>query len=152
MCRVIDAKRERQMTGVAAPPLLHVNSERFMVPEALLRPGDVGLPQVGITEVAAQALHASHAALRPLLSTNFVLAGGCSACPGMQPRVARDLRPLVDDFYDVRVSVPEDPAASAWRGGSAVAVNGWYKGIMVSKAEYDECGAGKMHRAAMLPR
>ena len=132
--------------------LLQVNSERFMVPEALLRPGDVGLPQVGITEVSAQALNASHAALRPLLSKNFVLAGGCSAFPGLQPRVARDLRPLVEDAYDLRVSVPEDPATSAWRGGSAVAVNGWYNGIMVSRAAYDECGAGKMRRASMLPR
>ena len=66
--------------------------------------------------------------------------------------MARDLRPLVEDAYDLRVSVPEDPATSAWRGGSAVAVNGWYNGIMVSRAAYDECGAGKMRRASMLPR
>lgn len=148
-CRVIEAKRERAV-GSAIPPLLQVNCERFMVPEALLRPGDVGLPQVGIMEVASQALNASHAALRPLLSSNFVLAGGCAACSGMQPRIQRDLQPLVDSFYDLNVSVPENPASCAWRGGSAVAMNGWYKGIMVTRAAYEECGAGKMRRASTI--
>jgi actin-related protein 6 len=145
---VVEAKRERASKGAPGPAVLSINCERFMVPEALFRPSDVALPQAGVAEASVQALQACHAALRPLLSCNFILSGGTCACPGMRDRYASELRLLVDDMYDVQVNIQRDPGGMAWHGGSAAAVKGWYSDVMVTKEAYDECGAGKTRRAA----
>lgn len=135
--------------GKGPPPaVLQVNSERFMVPEALFRPQDVGVPQAGVAGAAAEALRGVHGALRPLLARSVLLAGGTAACPGFAARLEADLRPQVDDLYDLRVAALEDPGGTAWRGGSAAAAAGWYNSVMVTKAEYDEWGGGKVRRAA----
>ena len=52
-----------------------LNNERFMVPEALFRPHDIGLQQAGVAEVVVQAVSAAHSALQPLLYSNVVLTG-----------------------------------------------------------------------------
>lgn len=155
MFSVIEAKQQAAAAAVAAgqgPPaaVLLVNNERFMVPEALFRPQDVGVPQAGVATAAAEALRGVHGALRPLLSRNVLLAGGTAACPGFAARLEADLRPQVDDLCDLRVTLPDDPAGAAWRGGSAAAAAGWYHGVMVTKAEYDEYGGGKVRRTAPI--
>lgn len=151
---MIEAKQAAAAAAAAAgagppPAVLHVNNERFMVPEALFRPQDVGVPQAGAAAAAAEALRSVHGALRPLLARNVLLAGGTASCPGFAPRLEADLRPQVDDLYDMRVTLPPEPAGAAWRGGSAAAAAGWYHSVMVTKAEYDEWGGGKVRKCAV---
>lgn len=55
---------------------LALNNERFMVPEALFRPSDIGLQQAGVAEVVQQAVAALHPALQPLMYSNVLLTGG----------------------------------------------------------------------------
>jgi len=55
--------------------VLLLNNERFMVPEAMFRPQDIGLQQAGVAEAVVQAVTAAHPALQPLLYTNIVLTG-----------------------------------------------------------------------------
>eukprot|EP00892_Ulva_mutabilis_P003506 jgi/Ulvmu1/1527/UM011_0257.1 len=150
---VIEAKQQAAAAAAAAgrappPAVLQVNNERFMVPEALFRPQDVGVPQAGVAAATAEALRGIHGALRPLLARSVLLAGGTAACPGFAARFETDLRPQVDDLYNLRVTLPTDPAGAAWRGGSAAAAAGWYSSVLVTKAEYDEYGGGKVRRAA----
>ena len=55
--------------------LLPLCNERFMVPEALLHPTDIGSPQAGLAEAAAAAVGACGADIRALLWSNVILTG-----------------------------------------------------------------------------
>lgn len=123
--------------------VLIVNSERFMVPEVLFHPSDIGAGQAGVCEAAAQALGKSHAVLRPLLSRNVLLIGGVTQCPGFAARFERDLRPLVPEHDDLCVTAPPDPVLAAWQGGSLLGAARYFAEVSVTKAEYDEQGAGR---------
>ena len=101
---------------------LGMGNERFMVPEALFHPSDVGLKQAGVAEATARAVEAvkRDARLKGLFYANVVLCGGCAALPGFKERFERELRPFVDagDVVNVSVAADGDPVGAAWRGGS----------------------------------
>lgn len=78
-----------------------MNNERFLVPEVLFSPGDLGQQQAGLAEAIVQALDGVHESLHPLLLSNVLLTGGTAACPGFAQRLLADLRPLVSDEYEV---------------------------------------------------
>jgi len=61
--------------------VLALNNERFMVPEALFRPADIGLRQAGAPELVAQAVAGLHPGLQPLMWANVVLTGGALLRP-----------------------------------------------------------------------
>ena len=61
---------------------LGMGNERFMVPEVLFHPSDIGLNQAGIAEAAAQAVRSVQSDLRGMLFANVVLAGGCALFRG----------------------------------------------------------------------
>jgi actin-related protein 6 len=132
--------------GITAPdpgPAVTINNERFMVPEALFHPSDIGVPQAGACEAISQCLQACHPALQPLLAQNIVLAGGTSCCPGFKARVEQDLPPLMDCYWQVHVNQAEDPAGMAWRGASIFAASGAAARVAISKQEYDEHGSAR---------
>jgi actin-related protein 6 len=62
-------------TRTRTSQLLPLCNERFMVPEALLHPSDIGSPQAGLAECAAAAVAACGADIRGLLWANVVLVG-----------------------------------------------------------------------------
>ena len=79
-----------------------LNNERFMVPEVLFQPSDIGLQQGGLAQTIVEAVEATHPDLHPLLYSNVVCTGGCATCPGFQQRLYSALRALVPDDYEVR--------------------------------------------------
>jgi actin-related protein 6 len=81
--------------------VLAVNNERFMVPEALFRPSDIGMEEAGLAEAVVQAVQAAHPHLHALLYSNILLTGGTARCPGFRQRLLAELRPLVPDDYEV---------------------------------------------------
>lgn len=128
--------------AAAALPVLTLNSERFMVPEALFHPPGIGLEQAGVAEAAAEAVAAVHPHLRPLLCANVLLVGGTAACPGFADRLRAELRPLLPDDYELHVTLAADPARCAWRGGALLAANAAaYGAVAVTRAEWQARGA-----------
>ena len=74
------ARRAAAALGPDGEPLeqlLPLCNERFMVPEALMQPTDIGVPQAGLPEAAAAAVAACSADVRALLWSNVVLVGAC---------------------------------------------------------------------------
>ncbi|KAL6751380.1 Actin/actin-like protein [Haematococcus lacustris] len=124
----------------AADQVLLLNNERFMVPEVLFHPSDVGLKQAGVAEAVVQAVSAVHPSLAPLLYNNVCLTGGGVACPGFTARFVSELRPLVPDDYALGVFTPPDPALCAWEGMSNFVTTGQYQGVAMTKAQYEETG------------
>jgi len=101
-------------------PILVVNNERFMVPELLFNPSDIGLEEAGLAEACLQAVLATHPNIHGLLYSNIHVIGGMAKCPGMKDRLYSELRPLVPDDYELHISIPEDPDIVAWKGASMI--------------------------------
>ena len=123
--------------------VLVVNNERFMVPEVLFHPSDIGINQAGVAETIHQAVTACHPALHALLYSNILLTGGVARCPGFKDRLVKELRPLVPDTFDVKVTLPDAPELCAWEGGSALGATRDYHKLAMSKAHYEERGSGR---------
>lgn len=128
--------------------VLTMNNERVSVPEILFHPTDIGLAQAGVAEAVHQAVQACPERVRGLLYENVLAAGGTCALPGFYERVYRDVRALAPSVHDVYVYHDADqPALSAWRGGSALASSPAYaEQSCVSRAEYAEGGYGAVLR------
>jgi actin-related protein 6 len=125
---------------------LHVNNERFMVPEALFSPSDIDLDQAGVCETISNSLRACHPVFRPLLTQNVLLIGSTSSCPGFKKRVVQDLRPMLDADHVMHVNQAADPCNMAWHGGSVWGVSGDFHRLAITKEAYAEQGA---HRAVV---
>ena len=150
-------------TAIGADPLGHVreenealeegeqvlvmNNERISVPELLFTPSDAGLPQAGAAEIIWQAIEACPEPVRPALSANVVLVGGNCRFRNFRERLVAELRPLINEFFDLNVSIPDDPVKAAMRNAVQMVVdesaNKPYR--FVTKAEYEEEGS---HRIA----
>jgi actin-related protein 6 len=110
-----------------AQSLVLVN-ERFMVPEILFHPRDIGLNQCGISELVAQALHHEEAnenvqdrAIEALTWLNVVICGGCAKIPGLCERVKREIRSFAPNEFEVDVRCLNDPITGVWLGLSLLA-------------------------------
>jgi actin-related protein 6 len=119
---------------------LGMGNERFMVPEALFHPSDVGLKQAGVAEATARAVEAvkRDARLKGLFYANVVLCGGCAALPGFKERFERELRPFVDagDVLNVSVAADGDPVGAAWRGGSRLGASDEFARAALTREAY----------------
>ncbi|XP_022207751.2 actin-related protein 6 isoform X2 [Nilaparvata lugens] len=120
--------------------ILHLNNEQFAVPEVLLRPSDIGISQMGITEAIVNSVASCPEEVRPHLFNNVLIVGGCAKFPGFQQRVQRELRSMTPEEFDVRVTIPEDPITYAWQGGTVLSQDPEFYTYCVSKEEYDEEG------------
>jgi len=92
--------------------VLLINNERFMVPEVLFRPSDIGLHQAGLAQTIVDAVEAVHSDLHPLLYSNVLCTGGSARCPGFRDRLYQDLRPLVPSEYEVNLPPSQERSRS----------------------------------------
>ncbi|CAI7869125.1 unnamed protein product [Closterium sp. NIES-54] len=66
---------------------LSLASERFMVPEGLFHPSDLGVSQAGLAETIVAAVSAAPRVIQPLLYSNIVLVGGSCQFPFFKERL-----------------------------------------------------------------
>ncbi|KAI8146488.1 actin-related protein 6-like protein, partial [Fennellomyces sp. T-0311] len=100
-----------------AEQILTMNNERFMIPEILMHPSDIGIQQAGLPEAITQSVNACEPEMHGLLYSNIVLVGGNTLFEGYRERIIHDLQALVPSEYDVRVAQPPSPTEYAWTGG-----------------------------------
>ncbi|GAB7351486.1 hypothetical protein MBLNU459_g2137t1 [Dothideomycetes sp. NU459] len=116
-------------------------NERFVVPELLFNPGDIGIPESGIPDTVMQSLAAVPDALWQPLLGNVLLVGGNTLLPGFVERVEAGLRMLAPAECVVRVRRAEDPIKSTWQGGARLAGDRDELGkLLVSRQDYLEHG------------
>ncbi|KAI9145548.1 actin-domain-containing protein [Paraphysoderma sedebokerense] len=139
-------------TEIASPnpdeQILYMNHERFMVPEVLFHPSDIGMDQAGIAEAIVQSVMSAREEYRGLLFANIVLAGGNCMLNGFVQRLLQELRPLVPAKYDVRIGLPENPVTYTYSGGVCLANQHSHilKDIVVTRKEYEEFGSTVWNR------
>ncbi|CAI5463769.1 unnamed protein product [Closterium sp. Yama58-4] len=119
---------------------LSLASERFMVPEGLFHPSDLGVSQAGLAETIVAAVNAAPPVIHPLIYSNIVLVGGSCQFPFFKERLALELRPLVPESLPVNISLSQSPVVSAWKGGSELVKSGEFARKAVTKKQYEELG------------
>ncbi|PIA42406.1 hypothetical protein AQUCO_02000095v1 [Aquilegia coerulea] len=124
----------------------HLTNERFLVPEMLFRPADLGMNQAGLAECIVRAVNSCHPHLHPVLYESIILTGGSTLFPRFAERLKRELRSLVPDDYQVKITTQEDPILGVWRGGSLLASSPDFESMCVTKSEYEELGSARCRR------
>ncbi|KAI8080074.1 actin family [Halteromyces radiatus] len=124
--------------------VLVMNNERFMIPELLMHPSDIGMQQAGIPETIMQSIQACDPELHGLLYANIVLVGGNAKFNGYQQRIETDLRQMAPSIFDIRVTTPIEPVIAAWMGGQRMFSNlskSESQQMFVTRKEYMEYGS-----------
>ncbi|KAB1199381.1 Actin-related protein 6 [Morella rubra] len=85
-----------------------LTNERFLVPEMLFHPADLGMNQAGLAECIVRAVNSCHPHLHPVLYESIILTGGSTLFPRFSERLERELRPLVPDDYQVKIITQEE--------------------------------------------
>ncbi|KAI4344152.1 hypothetical protein L6164_011416 [Bauhinia variegata] len=123
-----------------------VTNERFLVPEMIFHPADLGMNQAGLAECIVRAVNSCHPHLHPVLYESIILTGGSTLFPQFAERLERELRPLVPDDYHVKTTTQEDPILGVWRGGSLLASSPDFEAMCVTKSEYEELGSARCRK------
>ncbi|RZC54148.1 hypothetical protein C5167_013013 [Papaver somniferum] len=123
-----------------------LTNERFLVPEMIFQPADLGMNQAGLAECIVRAVNSCHPHLHPVLYESIILTGGSTLFPRFAQRLERDLRPLIPDDYQVKITTQEDPILGVWRGGSLLASSPDFESTCVTKSEYEEYGSARCRR------
>ncbi|KAL2929638.1 Actin-related protein 6 [Bienertia sinuspersici] len=124
----------------------NLTNERFLVPEMIFRPADLGLNQAGLAESIVRSINSCHPLLHPVLYESIILTGGSTLFPHFAERLENELRPLVPDDYHVKITTQEDPILGVWRGGSLLASSPDFESMCATKAEYEEQGSARCSR------
>ncbi|KAG8181275.1 hypothetical protein JTE90_022213 [Oedothorax gibbosus] len=122
--------------------LIRMNNERFMIPEMLFHPSDVHLRNMGIPEAIIHCISLCPEEVQPHLYKNIILTGGNACLPGFRDRVYEDVRKEAHHLFDVRVTLPENPATDAWEGGAMICNDPEFSKLVVTRKQYEENGLG----------
>lgn len=123
-----------------------LTNERFLVPEMIFHPPDLGMNQAGLAECIVRAVNSCHPHLHPVLYESIILTGGSTLFPQFAKRLEKELRPLVPDDYHVKITTQEDPILGVWRGGSLLASSPDFEAMCVTKSEYEELGSARCRK------
>jgi actin-related protein len=126
-------------------PVFTLGHERFRCAEVLFKPSLVGSEGEGLHQAIYQSILRCDHDAREDLFAHIVLSGGNTMFPGFAARMERELQALAPRGVKVKVFAHRFRQYSAWVGGSRAAYDPalprW-----ISMQEYDEWGAGIVHR------
>ncbi|KAK1754258.1 actin family [Echria macrotheca] len=132
--------------GVSTEDVLTLRNERFVVPELLFHPSDIGIRQPGLGDLVMQSISVLPVGLWPGLLANIVVVGGNSLFDNFIQRLQTEILERVPDACIVRVARPEDPITSTWHGAANFAKHAHIERLAVTKQEYEEYGAAWVGR------
>ncbi|XP_018566589.1 actin-related protein 6 [Anoplophora glabripennis] len=121
--------------------ILRLNNERFIVPEILFHPSDIGMKSMGIAEAVVKSIYSCPKDQQEKLAKNVVLVGGNCKFPGFKERMYTELRSQLPDLWELNVFEPDDPISYAWKGGKPLLRTPDFKNFLVTKEEYEELGS-----------
>lgn len=129
--------------AAASEDVLTLRNERFVVPEILFNPSDIGMRhQPGLADLVMQSLYALPQGLWPGMLANVLVVGGNARFDNFIQRLQTEIMERVPDDCVVRVALPADPVTSTWFGAASFARHHEHvERLAVTKQEYEEYGA-----------
>jgi len=126
--------------------VITINSSRFRCPEAIFDPSLVGLEDTGIHKRVVDSIMNCDIDIRKNLYFNLLLSGGSTMFPGISTRMEMEVASLAPTGVKVRVTAPPERKYSVWIGGSILASLATFSKMWITRADYNEHGAGIVHR------
>ncbi|KAJ6789525.1 hypothetical protein PWT90_03106 [Aphanocladium album] len=139
-------KAQKLAATQADEDVLTLRNERFIVPEILFNPPDIGMRQPGIAELIHESLQDLPVGLWPGLLANMVVVGGNALFDGFIQRLQKEVVQRVPDDCVVRVARPADPITSTWVGAANLANHANIEKLAVTKQQYEEHGQAWLAR------
>jgi len=129
--------------------VITVGKERFRCPEALFDPQPLGKQLPGIHLATFNSVMKTDVDVRKDLYENIVLSGGTTMYPGINDRMAKELKALVPNSMQVTITAPPERKYSVWIGGSIWASLSTSEEMWITKEEYDVSGPSIVHIKAL---
>jgi actin beta/gamma 1 len=126
--------------------LITIGNERFRGPETLFKPALIGLQEFGIHEMIYASVKKNDFDIQKELYLNIVMSGGTSMFEGLAERLNKEVVALAQTTRKIRITAPPERKYSSWIGSSILASLNTFQEMWISKAEYNESGAGIVHR------
>lgn len=120
--------------------VLTLRNERFVIPELIFNPSDMGMRQPGLADLILQSLQTLPVGLWPGLLANIVVVGGNGLLDGFHQRLRDEVVQRFPDDCAVRVARPANPIISTWQGAASLAQHPHADRLSVTKQEYEEIG------------
>lgn len=117
---IIDLLRTGGLTSVpedqidAAPYQIHMNVERYRVPEVLFQPAIAGIDQAGLMEIIEQLLSSCDDQEMSELVGNIYLTGGMCVLPGLKERIHSELSKILPIGTSINISAQES-SLDTWK-------------------------------------
>jgi actin len=147
-----DAEMQKADSDIAATwPAFDENEfvlgkERFRCGELLFKPSLNGFLFSGIDQTIFDSITKCHANLQRHLYGNIVLSGGNTLIRGLGERLELEMGRRTPPPTVVKVVGPPERKYGAWVGGSIFASLPDFDRASISHLEYNEMGAGIVHR------
>jgi actin-related protein 6 len=136
------SSKARKLTAATSEDIITLRNERFIVPELLFHPADIGLrDQPGIADLVMQSLSLLPVGLWPGLLANMVVVGGSALLDNFIQRLQAETLQRVPDECVVRVARPAEPIVSTWSGAANFARHEHVERLAVTKQDYEEYGS-----------
>ena len=123
-----------------------IGDERFRIPEGLFDPSLIGKEISGIQNLIFECVNKCDIDLKKPLFENVVLSGGTTMLPGIDNRLTAELKALVPDLVEPKVSGSPERKYSVWIGGSILCSLPSFEDLWITKKEYEEFGPSIVHR------
>lgn len=126
---------------------VYLGSERFEVPEILFQPSLQEFDSPSIVDVICSSIYKCDLEYKRLFFNNIVISGGTSMFKGLPERLSVELSRRIIDQPGIKATVDAMPSRSiaAWTGGSILASLKSVKGFWMTKQEYEDGGAERVH-------
>merc|ERR1712060_386523 len=116
---------------------------RMQVPELLFKPE---LNGKSCQALAWDSISKSDVDVRRDLLKNIIMSGGTTMYEGIADRLKTELTALAPAGSEVRIVATPDRKYAVWKGASTLASLSTFAASWISKEEYEEHGAGIVHR------
>eukprot|EP00803_Ostreobium_quekettii_P004039 evm.model.scf_409.4 EVM.evm.TU.scf_409.4 scf_409:43243-44253(+) len=129
--------------------VIDVGAERFIAPEALFKPTIVGMCEVGVQGLVAEAIGASDPDMQQMLAAKIVPAGGSTMFPNFVERLEGEVSGALPKGLASSIVSKGPRDWLTWLGGSVLAQLSTFPAMCISREEYEELGPTVVHRRSV---